>query len=166
MCWGGEPLSKTVRYTMLYNTGARVSEIIGVHVSDVAMDESTCVHLRGKGRKQRTTPLWKSTVKEIRGWLRRNPMLEADSALLPNRKGQAMSRFNVTQRLDIAVVRATKMHSSLTKRKISPHTVRHYVPFLIMSCKVKYPAEMIGNCWSHHAKSIRIQDIIFPARDC
>ncbi len=110
---------------MLYNTGARVSEIIGVQVGDVVMDGSPCVHLRGKGRKQRSTPLWKSTVKEIRGWLRRNPILAADSALLPNRKGQAMSRFNVTQRLDIAVARATEMHSSLSKRKISPHTVRH-----------------------------------------
>jgi len=110
---------------MLYNTGARVSEIIGVQVGDVVMDGSPCVHLRGKGRKQRSTPLWKSTVKEIRGWLRRNPILAADSALLPNRKGQAMSRFNVTQRLDIAVVRATEMHSSLSKRRITPHTVRH-----------------------------------------
>ena len=110
---------------MLYNTGARVSEIIGVQVRDVVMDGSPCVHLRGKGRKQRSTPLWKSTVKEIRSWLRRNPILAADSALLPNRKGQAMSRFNVTQRLDIAVVRATEMHSSLSKRRISPHTVRH-----------------------------------------
>jgi Site-specific recombinase XerD len=36
---------------MLYNTGARVSEIIGVKVSDVVLDESPCVHLRGKGRK-------------------------------------------------------------------------------------------------------------------
>ncbi len=110
---------------MLYNTGARVSEIIGVQVGDVVMDGSPCVHLRGKGRKQRSTPLWKSTVKEIRGWLRRNPILAADSALLPNRKGHAMSRFNVTQRLDIAVARAAKMHSSLSKRRITPHTVRH-----------------------------------------
>ena len=37
---------------MLYNTGARVSEIIGVKVSDVVLGESACVHLRGKGRKQ------------------------------------------------------------------------------------------------------------------
>jgi hypothetical protein len=44
---------------MLYNTGARVSEIIGVKVGDVVMDESPCVHLRVKGRKQRTTPLCK-----------------------------------------------------------------------------------------------------------
>lgn len=110
---------------MLYNTGARVSEIIGVQVGDVVMDGSPCVHLRGKGRKQRSTPLWKSTVKEIRGWLRRNPILTVDSALLPNRKGQAMSRFNVTKRLDIAVARAAKMHSTLSKRRITPHTVRH-----------------------------------------
>lgn len=52
--------------TMLYNTGARVSEIIGVRAADVILDEAACVHLRGKGRKQRTTPLWKSTVREIR----------------------------------------------------------------------------------------------------
>ena len=36
-----------------------------------------------------------------------------------------MSRFNVTQRLGIAVARAAKVHSSLSKRRISPHTVRH-----------------------------------------
>lgn len=111
--------------TMLYNTGARVSEIIGVRVSDVVMDGAACVHLHGKGRKQRSIPLWKSTVQEIRGWLRYNPTLGADSALLPNKKGRAMKRFNVTQRLDIAVTRATKIHSSLSKRHISPHTVRH-----------------------------------------
>jgi len=67
---------------MLYNTGARVSEIIGVKVGDVVMNESPVLHLRGKGRKQRTTPLWKSTVQEIRlGWAR-NPTLVADTALL------------------------------------------------------------------------------------
>jgi site-specific recombinase XerC len=65
------------------------------------MDESACVHLRGKGRKQRSTPLWKSTVQEIRAWLGRNPTLGADAALLPNREGHAMTRCNVTQRLDI-----------------------------------------------------------------
>lgn len=111
--------------TMLYNTGARVSEIIGVKVGDVVLDESACVHLRGKGRKQRSTPLWKSMIQAIRAWLRRNPMLGSDAALLPNRDGNAMTRFNVIQRLNIAVVRAALTYSSLSKRKISPHTIRH-----------------------------------------
>jgi site-specific recombinase XerD len=124
--------------TMLYNTGARVSEIIGVKVSDVIMDESPCVHLRGKGRKQRTTPLWKNTVQEIRAWLGRNPMLGADAALLPNREGHAMTRFNVTQRLDIAVARAAKMHSSLLNRSISPHSIRHTTAMHLLQSGVAF----------------------------
>ena len=42
--------------TMLYNTGARVSEIIAVRVVDAVLDVSACVHLHGKGRKQRAIP--------------------------------------------------------------------------------------------------------------
>jgi site-specific recombinase XerC len=82
---------------MLYNTGARVSEIIGVRVADVVLDGPACVHLRGKGRKQRSVPLWKTTVQEVRAWLRRNPTLGGGAALLPNRNGQAMTRANVNQ---------------------------------------------------------------------
>jgi site-specific recombinase XerD len=44
-------------FAMLYNTGARVSEIIGVRVADVVLDAPACLHLRGKGRKQRSVPL-------------------------------------------------------------------------------------------------------------
>ena len=124
--------------TMLYNTGARVSEIIGVRVGDVVLDESACVHLHGKGRKQRSTPLWKSTVQEIRAWLKRNPALKADDALLPNRDGHAMTRFNVTQRLEIAVAKASEVHSSLSKRKISPHTVRHTVAMHLLQSGVAF----------------------------
>jgi site-specific recombinase XerD len=110
---------------LLYNTGARVSEIIGVQVADVVLDGAACVHLRGKGRKMRSVPLWRSTVKEIRAWLKINPCLGPNSALLPNRDGEAMTRSNVTQRLAIAVRVAAKINPKLTKRQISPHTIRH-----------------------------------------
>jgi site-specific recombinase XerD len=110
---------------MLYNTGARVSEIIGVQVADVVLDGAACVHLRGKGRKTRSVPLWRSTVKEIRAWLKQNANLRPTSALLPNRNGEAMTRSNVTQRLAIAVSVAAKTQPQLTKRPISPHTIRH-----------------------------------------
>jgi len=110
---------------LLYNTGARVSEIIHVKVVDVVLDGAACVHLHGKGRKQRAVPLWKSTVKEIRAWLRLNPTLGKDSALLPNRDGQAMTRNNVTQRLGLAVIKASKTVTSLLGRHVSPHCIRH-----------------------------------------
>lgn len=124
--------------TLLYNTGARVSEIIGIKVGDVVMGESACVHLRGKGRKQRSTPLWKSTIQEIRAWLKSNPALDADAALLPNRDGQPMTRCNVTQRLNIAVARAAKTVSSLSKRKISPHTIRHTTAMHLLQSGVAF----------------------------
>ena len=110
---------------MLYNTGARVSELIGVRVSDVVLDTSPSVHLRGKGRKQRTVPLWNSTVAEIRDWLRRNPALKPNAPLLPNRFGRAMTRANVNRRLNLAVAQAAKAHPNLATRAISPHSVRH-----------------------------------------
>ncbi len=99
---------------MLYNTGARVSEIIGVRLADV-----------GKGRKQRTMPLWRSTVKAVRSWLRFNSELLPASALLPNRDGLPMTRTNVAQRLTLAVAAATAAMPSLRDRHISPHTIRH-----------------------------------------
>ena len=110
---------------MLYNTGARVSEMVGVCVADVVLDGAACVHLHGKGRKQRTVPLWRSTVKEVRAWLKLNPRLAATSALLPNRNGKAMTRSNVTQRLALAVRSAVKINADLLRRRISPHTIRH-----------------------------------------
>ncbi len=110
---------------LLYNTGARVSEIIGIRVSDVILDSAACVHLHGKGRKQRTVPLWHSIAKETKAWLKLNPLLGATSALLPNREGEAMTRDNVTKRLALAVAVAAKTTPSLEKRSLSPHTIRH-----------------------------------------
>jgi site-specific recombinase XerD len=111
---------------LLYNTGARVSEIAGVKVGEVVLDQgAACVHLHGKGRKQRSVPLWRSTVRAIRAWLRRNPEFGSDSPLLPNRDGQPMSRWNVIQRLDRAVQLAAESCPDLAARQISPHVIRH-----------------------------------------
>jgi len=113
-------------FLLMYNTGARVSEVIGVKVSDVVLDASAaCVHLHGKGRKQRSVPLWRSTVKALRAWLHVNPQFEATSPLLPSRSGREMTRANVTLRLVLAVQRATESQPALAKRKVSPHTIRH-----------------------------------------
>lgn len=113
-------------FLLMYNTGARVSEIIGVKVRDVVLDASAaCVHLHGKGRKQRSVPLWHTTVKSLRVWLRANTELTAEAPLLPNRNGREMTRANVTLRLALAVRHATETLPALAKRKISPHTIRH-----------------------------------------
>ena len=123
---------------MLYNTGARVSELIGVRVAEVVLDGGACVHLHGKGRKQRVIPLWKTTVSELRGWLRANPSLQGECPLLPNRSGHAMTRVNVQQRLAIAVARAAVQQPSLAKKRISPHTIRHTTAMHLLQSGVAF----------------------------
>lgn len=123
---------------MLYNTAARVSEIIAVRVVDVVLDGSACVHLHGKGRKLRSIPLWDATVVEIRAWLRLNPTLRGEAALLPNRDGQAMSRSNVAQRLGLAVTRAAVERPSLLDKRVSPHTLRHTSAMHLLQSGVRF----------------------------
>lgn len=123
---------------LLYNTGARVSEIIGVRVADVVLDRAACVHLHGKGRKQRSVPLWKATVQESRAWLRLNPQLRGEAALLPNRDGRAMTRSNVAQRLQLAVERAAMQHPDLKKKQVSPHLLRHTTAMHLLQSGVPF----------------------------
>ena len=123
---------------MLYNTGGRVSEIVGVRVADVVLDGAACVHLQGKGRKQRSVPLWKSTVLEVRAWLRLNPQLRGLTPLLPNRDGHPMTRCNAAQRLALAVEFATAKQPSLAGKRISPHTVRHSTAMHLLQSGVPF----------------------------
>lgn len=123
---------------MLYNTGARVTEICRLRVLDVVLDGAACVHLQGKGRKLRSVPLWKTTVLEIRAWLRANPQLGPEAALLPNREGHSMTRCNVAQRLDLAVARAVIGQPSLAKKKVSPHTLRHTTAMHLLQSGVPF----------------------------
>ncbi|MCI4430648.1 MAG: site-specific integrase [Burkholderiales bacterium] len=123
---------------MLYNTGARVSEIVGVRVVDVVLERAACVHLQGKGRKQRSVPLWRTTAQEIRAWLRVNPTLRGEATLLPNRDGRAMTRCNVTQRLALAVSHAAIHLPSLAKKRVSPHMLRHTTAMHLLQSGVRF----------------------------
>ncbi len=113
-----------VLFITLYNTGARVSEIIGVRVADLVLEPVAHVRLHGKGRKDRTVPLWKSTAKRLKEWLPR-VKTGPDTPLFPNGRGVALSRSGVERRLRAAVARASVGCASLATRRISPHTFRH-----------------------------------------
>lgn len=120
--WSGH--RDQVLFATMYNTGARVSEAIAIRVGHVALDTSASIRLHGKGRKERAIPLWKSTSKRIREWLRRTDDSE-DAPLFPNARGRPLSRSGVESRLRAAVAFAAKCQPSLARQKISPHTLRH-----------------------------------------
>jgi integrase len=82
------------------------------------------VRLLGKGRKQRTVPLWKSTTEQLRGWeARLGP--EPNGYLFPNRRGGPLSRSGVEKRLRDAVAAAAEGCPGLRGKTVSPHTMRH-----------------------------------------
>jgi site-specific recombinase XerD len=75
--WTGQ--RDRVLFAVPYNTGARVSEIINVRAKDAILDASPSVHIMGKGRKQRTVPLWRATVTLLRAWKRRLGAIPPDA---------------------------------------------------------------------------------------
>ena len=108
----------------IYNTGARVSEAIGMTVVDLQLEGGASIRIRGKGRKERTIPLWRRTVHKLRQWLLRIDR-RSDKPLFPGRSGAPMTRSAVAQRLRRALSTASSTCLSLTARHISPHTLRH-----------------------------------------
>jgi integrase/recombinase XerD len=119
----------------LYNTGARVSELIGAKVEDVNLSGSPSLRLQGKGRKERSVPLWASTASLLRQWLREQPH-SSTSPLFPNRLGSKLSRTNVTERLQLASRAAKVAHPELAKRKITPHIFRHSIAMHLLQAGV------------------------------
>jgi len=112
-------------FTTLYNTGARVSEAINLRVVDLQGRSSTAtLHLRGKGRKERMVPLWKSTARLLASWLG-TQTTTPQAPLFPNRDGEPMTRTGVAHRLRLTVTKAMQACPSLRSKRISPHTLRH-----------------------------------------
>lgn len=111
--------------TTLYNTGARVSEVLGLTARDLILEGTPAVHIHGKGRKQRSVPLWRSTASLLRSWKRCLNTLDTHDYLFPSRRGTAMTRSNAAQRLSLAVAQAARNHPRLKTHTVSPHSIRH-----------------------------------------
>ncbi len=110
--------------TAMYNTGARVSELVAARRVDLECERCQALHLHGKGRKERVVPLWRRTAKLLRDWLARiGP--EPQQPLFPNRQGQPMTRSGVASRLARSVRDANACCPSLKDKRVSPHSVRH-----------------------------------------
>ena len=108
---------------LLYNTGARISELLALRVQHVLGPQAKQVELQGKGRKQRTLPLWRQTRRLLRQWIREN-RLTPPMPLLPNRYGEAMTRFGAFRQIKKLAQRASVERPTLN-RPISPHLFRH-----------------------------------------
>jgi site-specific recombinase XerD len=105
-------------------TGLRVSELIGLRCEDVVLGSGAHVRCRGKGRKERCTPLRRDAVAMVRLWLRERAG-RPHEPLFPSGRGGAMSRDAVEYLLTKYSAAAQKQCPSLEKKHLSPHVLRH-----------------------------------------
>ena len=108
---------------VMYSTGVRVSELVGLNISDVDFDEGI-LHVRGKGRRERLAPAGVRAIETIKQYLakrqraQRGPDADTE-ALFANKSGQRLSTRSVRRKLDKYLAQANLDPS------ISPHTLRH-----------------------------------------
>jgi site-specific recombinase XerD len=117
---------------LLYNTGARVQELVDLDLDDIRLDPVAIVALEGKGRKQRTCPLWPRTVQALEAWLEERG--GAAGPLLLNARGQRLSRSGVAY-----ILRRLAARANLSPRhtpRISPHVIRHTTAMHLLHANV------------------------------
>jgi site-specific recombinase XerD len=131
--WAGQ--RDRVMFATLYNTGARVSELIGIQIGDLMLDPSASVHLHGKGRKERSVPLWRDTAAQLKRWLREYPR-SPEQPLFPSRSGGALTRIGLTERLKLAAKRAAQEYPELGRRRVFPHLIRHSIAMHMLQAGV------------------------------
>jgi len=105
-------------------TGLRLSEMTGLRREDVTLGTGAHVHVIGKGRKERCTPLAKPTVAVLKAWLH-EPQRGDGQVLFPNARGGRLSADGVHYRLVKHRTAAAKVCPSLTQKRVTVHVLRH-----------------------------------------
>ena len=117
---------------LAFAAGLRVSELIQLRLDQLNLHSDPIIHVVGKGRKERVIPLWKETADALRGWLAvRNNTTQAKEIFL-NARGNPMTRSGFKYILIKHTKIAAKKLPSLSKKRISPHTLRHTCAMLTL----------------------------------
>jgi site-specific recombinase XerD len=111
--------------SMLFSTGARVSELVGLRVCDFeSRGGRHVVRILGKGRKERTLPMWPEVARELSAFTRERGLGGGDY-VFAGRNVEHMSRSGVRSRIDAIARRAAAAHPQLAGKRISAHVFRH-----------------------------------------
>jgi site-specific recombinase XerD len=122
----GEGLRDFALLSFLFNTGARVSEVVGLQVCDLRLAPPPSVLLRGKGRRERVCPLWSETTRALQRHLEAHAIgLQETRGVFRNQSGCPMTRFGVRWILQKHVRQTAKQVPSIKSKRIHPHSLRH-----------------------------------------
>lgn len=109
---------------LAYAAGLRVSELVAVRIPDLSHPDLDSVRVTGKGRRERTLPLWRETRGTIRDWLVARPACGCDH-LFVNARRAPMSRHGFAHRLALHAEAAAKSAPTIADKRVFPHILRH-----------------------------------------
>jgi len=115
-----------VLIALLYDTGARVQELLNLRPSDLQLERPAFVRITGKGRRERICPLLPQTARLVGSFLAEQKRATGDDGpCFRNRYGQKLSRHGVRYLLKKYIAVTRQDTPRLGRLGISPHTLRH-----------------------------------------
>ncbi len=126
-------------FALMFNTGARVQEVLDLTVGDVRLEPPYQVRLRGKGSKVRSCPIWARTAQRLRELIEQKPPpVDSDSPLFTNRRGHKLTRFGVRYLLNKRVEACVDAVPTLRDKRIHPHSLRHTTAIHLLKAGVDF----------------------------
>jgi integrase/recombinase XerD len=109
---------------LAFAAGLRVSELIGLRLDQIGQGTTPCIHVMGKGRRERILPLWKETATTIAVWLKAR-VPHRDPELFLSAAGRALTRSGFEYILAKHVAVAARTQPSIAGKRVTPHVLRH-----------------------------------------
>jgi len=134
---------------LMYDSGARVQEIIDLSPSSLRMDKPACLTLLGKGNKKRIIPLQDNQLALLQKYMKEHSLdnhANNQRPLFANNRGERLTNAGITYILNMYAVMARKIKPELIP-KISPHTLRHSKAMHLLQAGVNlvYIRDMLGH---------------------
>lgn len=115
-----------VLLVLLFNTGARVQELVALRTTDLRLMSPPSVKFFGKGRRERICPLWPETAQLLQQYIADTGLdSSAAQTLFQNHRGAPLTRFGVRLILQRHVAQAIALLPALKHKRIHPHSIRH-----------------------------------------
>lgn len=125
-------------FALMFNTGARVQEILNLRPRDVRLDSPAQVRLTGKGNKIRVCPIWATTASLLRPLCTAREGAADDLPLFVNQRGQPLTRFGVRYILQRHLADAASKSPTLAGKSIHPHSIRHTTAIHLLKAGVDF----------------------------
>jgi integrase/recombinase XerD len=126
-------------FALMFNTGARVQEVLDLKVRDVRLAPPYQVRLHGKGNKIRICPIWAHTAARLRRLIDRSPWTaEPDNPIFVNLHGAKLTRFGVRYILRKRIAVCATEVATLKDKRIHPHSLRHTTAIHLLKAGVDF----------------------------